>query len=132
MKRVVDRKGCETPKGKTTRGWVFDVRCQLKSTVDWKGCKKKKKNGVEPRAGWYLTVMRQLKSIVDWKGCQIQAFEPRVAGFLTGVCQLKNVVDWKGCQTPKGKTTGGWVSVRRVSTEERSRLDGMSKNTGTV
>ena len=40
VKSVVDRKGCETPKGKTTSGWVSDVRCQLKSTVDWKRCQK--------------------------------------------------------------------------------------------
>ena len=59
------------------------------------------------------------------EGVSNTGVEPRVAGFLTGVCQLKNIVDCKGCQTPKGKTRGGWVSVRRLSVEERSRLEGM-------
>ena len=84
---------------KTTGGWVSDRRV---STEERSGLEGMAKNtGVGPRVGWFLTDTRQLKSVVDWR-------------------------EW---QITRGRTTGGWVCVRHVSTEECNRLKGVL-NTG--
>lgn len=94
------------------------------------GLKGVSNTGVKPRVAGSLTGVCQLKSVVDWKGCQKNTgVGPRVGWFLTVTRQLKSVVDWREWQTTRGRTTGGWVCVRHVSTEECSRLKGVL-NTG--